>query len=78
MTFTFWNYYILELLRFETLTFETITFSDATLSDIHVVLCYILSQYHVNGYFLHFRYLLHGAGGTFFPRVIRVKLKEGI
>ncbi len=40
MTFTFWNYYVLKLLRL-----ETITFSDATLSDINVVLCYVLSQY---------------------------------
>ena len=31
--FTFWNYYVLKLLRL-----ETITFSDATLSDINVVL----------------------------------------
>ncbi len=38
--FTFWNYYVLELLRL-----GTITFSDATLSDINVVLCYVLSQY---------------------------------
>jgi hypothetical protein len=37
--FTFWNYYVLKLLRL-----ETITFSDATLSDINVVLCYVLSQ----------------------------------
>ncbi len=40
MKFTFWNYYVLKLLRL-----ETITFSDATLSDINVVLCYVLSQY---------------------------------
>jgi hypothetical protein len=40
LTFTFWNYYVLKLLRF-----ETITFSDATLSDINNVLCYVLSQY---------------------------------
>jgi hypothetical protein len=40
--FTFWNYYVLKLLRL-----ETITFSDATLSDINVVLCYVLSQYHM-------------------------------
>ncbi len=40
VTFTFWNYYVLKLLHF-----ETITFSDATLSDINVLLCYILSQY---------------------------------
>jgi hypothetical protein len=38
--FTFWNYYVLKLIRL-----ETITFSDATFSDISVVLCYILSQY---------------------------------
>jgi hypothetical protein len=44
--FTFWNYYVLELLRL-----ETITFSDAMLSDINVVLCYILSQYRK---YLHF------------------------
>jgi hypothetical protein len=36
LTFTFWNYYILKLLRL-----ETITFSDATLSDINIVLCYV-------------------------------------
>jgi hypothetical protein len=30
---------------------ETITFSDDTLSDINVVLCYVLSQYHmIQGY----------------------------
>ncbi len=40
VTFTFWNCYILKLLRL-----ETITFSDATLSDINV-LCHVLSQYH--------------------------------
>jgi hypothetical protein len=40
VTFTFWNYNVLKLFRF-----ETITFSDATLSDINVVLCYVLSQY---------------------------------
>ncbi len=40
LTFTFWNYYILKLLRL-----ETITFSDATLSDINVVLSYVLLQY---------------------------------
>ncbi len=40
LTFTFWNYYVLKLLRL-----ETVTFSDATFSDINVVLCYILSQY---------------------------------
>jgi hypothetical protein len=38
--FTFWNYYILQLLRL-----GTIMFSDARLSDLNVVLCYILSQY---------------------------------
>ncbi len=38
--FTFWNYYVLKLLRL-----ETITFSDAMLSDINVVLWYVLSQY---------------------------------
>ena len=43
VTFTFWNSYVLELLRL-----ETITFSDATLSDIDVVLCYILSQKYNN------------------------------
>jgi hypothetical protein len=32
LTFTFWNSYVLELLRLETLTF-----SDVTLSDINVV-----------------------------------------
>jgi hypothetical protein len=41
MTFTFWNFYVLKLLRL-----ETITFRDATLSDINGVLCYILLQYH--------------------------------
>ncbi len=40
LTFTFWYYYVLKLLRL-----ETITFSDATLSDINVVLCYVLSKY---------------------------------
>jgi hypothetical protein len=40
LTFTFWNYYVLKLLRL-----ETVTFSDATLSDINIVLCYVLSQY---------------------------------
>jgi hypothetical protein len=34
---TFYNYYVLKLLRL-----ETITFSDATLSDINVVLYYVL------------------------------------
>ncbi len=43
MIFTFWNYYVLKLLRL-----ETIMFSDATLSDINVVLCYVLSKYHFN------------------------------
>jgi hypothetical protein len=33
LTFTFWNYYVLKLLRL-----QTITFSDAMLSDI--MLCY--------------------------------------
>jgi hypothetical protein len=32
LTFTFWNSYVLELLRFDPLTF-----SDVTLSDINVV-----------------------------------------
>ncbi len=41
--FTFWNYYILKILRF-----EIIIISDATLSDINVVLCYLLSQYHAD------------------------------
>ncbi len=40
--FTFCNYYVLKLLRL-----ETITFSDATLNNINVVLCYVLSQYHL-------------------------------
>jgi hypothetical protein len=40
LTFTFWNYYVLKLLRL-----ETVTFSDAMLSDINVVLCCVLSQY---------------------------------
>ncbi len=39
-TFTFWNSYVLKLLRLETLTY-----SDVTLSDINVVWCYVLSQY---------------------------------
>ncbi len=43
--FTFWNYYVVELL-----SLETITFSDATLSDINVVLCYVLSQYRKDAY----------------------------
>jgi hypothetical protein len=38
--FTFWNYYVLKLLRL-----ETIMFSDAMLSDLNVVLCYVLSQW---------------------------------
>jgi hypothetical protein len=38
--FTFWNYYVLKLLRL-----EIIMFSDAALSDINIVLCYVLSQY---------------------------------
>ncbi len=37
---TFWNYYVLKLLRL-----ETITFSDASLSDTNFVLCYVLLQY---------------------------------
>jgi hypothetical protein len=37
--FTFWNYYVLQLLRL-----GTIIFSDATLSDLNIVLCYILLQ----------------------------------
>ncbi len=37
---TFWNYYVLKLLRL-----ETITFGDAMLSDINVVLCSVMSQY---------------------------------
>ncbi len=41
--FTFWNSYVMKLLRL-----ETITFSDAMLSDINIVLCYVLSQYHVH------------------------------
>jgi hypothetical protein len=40
---TFWNYYVFKLL-----SLETITFSDATLSDKNVVLCYALSQYHLD------------------------------
>jgi hypothetical protein len=36
--FSFWNFYILRLLRLE------ITFSDDTLTDINVVLCYVFSQ----------------------------------
>jgi hypothetical protein len=43
LTLTFWNYYVLKLLRL-----ETISFSDAMLSDINVVLCYILSQYPID------------------------------
>jgi hypothetical protein len=34
---TFFDVYVLELLRFETLTFRTLTFSDVTLSDINIV-----------------------------------------
>ncbi len=33
--FTFWNYYVLKVLRL-----ETITFSDSTIGDINVVLYY--------------------------------------
>ena len=40
VTFTFWNSYVLKLLRL-----KTITFCDSTLSDIYVVWCYVLSQY---------------------------------
>ncbi len=43
LTFTFWNYNVLKLLRL-----ESITFTDATLSDINFVLCYVLSQYQQN------------------------------
>ncbi len=43
LTFTFWKYYVLKLLRL-----ETVTFSDATLSDINIVLCYVLSKYQFN------------------------------
>ncbi len=35
--FTFWNFYVLELLRL-----ETITFSDATLRDINAVFVVVL------------------------------------
>jgi hypothetical protein len=51
--FTFWNYYVLKLLRL-----ETITFSDATLSDINVVLSYVLSQYHLRATIISSTYLL--------------------
>ncbi len=34
-TFTFWNSYVLKLLRLEIFTFSDVTFSDVTLSDIH-------------------------------------------
>ncbi len=44
LKFTFWNYYVLNLLRL-----ETFTFSDATLSYINIVLCYVLSQYRWDG-----------------------------
>jgi hypothetical protein len=44
LTFTFWNYYVLKLLRL-----EIITFSDATLSNINIVLCCVLSQYRYSG-----------------------------
>jgi hypothetical protein len=43
LTFLFWNYYVLKLLRL-----KNVTFSDATLSDINVVLCYVFSQYQLN------------------------------
>jgi hypothetical protein len=39
VTFTFWNCYVLKLLRL-----ETITCSDATLSDVSFVWFYVLSQ----------------------------------
>ncbi len=42
---TFFDFYVLELLRFETLTFRNYYVSDTTLSDINFVLCYVLSQY---------------------------------
>jgi hypothetical protein len=45
--FTFWNYYVLKLLRL-----ETITFSDATLGDINV-----LSQYLRNYCILPLQYI---------------------
>ncbi len=47
VTITFWNSYVLKLLRF-----KTIMFSDATLSDKNVVWCYVLSQYRPGG--LHY------------------------
>ncbi len=48
LTFKFWNYYFLKLLRL-----ETITFSDATLSDINIVLSYVLSQYQLRYFFFY-------------------------
>ncbi len=48
LTFTFWNSYVLKLLRLETLTF-----SDVTLSDINVVWCYVLSQYRCGYHFFN-------------------------
>ncbi len=42
---TFFDVYILELLRL-----ETIKFGNASLSDINVVLCYVLSQYSLGSY----------------------------
>ncbi len=61
--FTFWNYYVLKLLRL-----ETITFSDAMLSDINVVLCYVLSQYQL------FTFLL--AGVTYLATCLTARLME--
>jgi hypothetical protein len=56
MMFTFWNSYVLKLLRL-----ETITFGDATLSDINVMLCYVLSQYRIYGCL--FQLTERGGGG---------------
>ncbi len=49
LTFTFWNYNVLKLLRL-----ETIMFSEATLSDINIVLCYVLSLYRLHDFCLDF------------------------
>ncbi len=45
LTFTFWNFYVLKLL-----SWETLTFSYVTLIDINVVWCYVMSQYQKNRY----------------------------
>jgi len=45
--FTFWNYYVLKLLRL-----ETISFSDATLSDINVMLRFVAVPFSLMIFFM--------------------------